>query len=304
MSSNTHYKVSILIPTYNRLNLFIDTMNSIIPQVVEKQIHVAIVDDGSTEKNYEYALELKKNYPFIEVVRHEKNLGLASAKNTLLKLAKGDYLLFFDSDDLLLPGAVEKILKIIDSGFVDVYVLNTYRQKGRKLKFKYFPCNMNGLELLKAFLDGKFSEALYLIKTEKAKQIHCNSSLRVKEDLAQKACYLLFYKVKVINEPFAIIRDNPQRLRNISDYYFTHAISAVDDLFNRLPQQYQVLKSYALGKTYLELAKMAYKNSLYHEAEKFLKEAKTVLPELNWDFKYLKLKIKLSLIKFVKLWKQ
>lgn len=304
MSSNTHYKVSILIPTYNRLNLFIETMNSIIPQVEGKHVHIAIVDDGSTEKNYEYALELKKNYPFIEVVRHEKNLGLASAKNTLLKLAKGDYLLFFDSDDLLLPGSVEKILKLINNGFADVYVLNTYRQKGRKLKFKYFPCNMNGLELLKAFLEGKFSEALYLIKTEKAKQIHCNSSLRVKEDLAQKACYLLFYKVKVINEPFAIIRDSPQRLRNISDYYFNHAISAVDDLFNRLPQEYQVLKPFALGKTYLDLAKMAYRNGLVHEAERFLKEAKTIFPQLKFDIKYLRLKIKLSWAKYLKLWKQ
>ena len=295
----SNYKLSILIPTYNRLELFKETLNSILPQAQGKPVHIAIVDDGSTEGNYEYAFELSKKYPFIEVAKHEKNLGVASAKNTLLGLAKGRYLFFFDSDDLLLQGAMDKILELIDSGIAEVYVLNTYRQKGKKLKFKVFLENKKGLELLKAFLDGAFSEALYLIQTKHALNILCNPNLRVKEDLAQKACYLLFHKVKIINQPFAIIRDNPQRLRRVSTYYFAHAIAAVEDLFNRLPSEYQALKPYALGKTYLELAKMAYRSRFFIEAQKFLEETKNYLPVLSKDFKYLKLKVKLILRKVI-----
>ena len=84
----SNYKLSILIPTYNRLDLFKETLNSIIPQAQGKPVHIAIVDDGSTEGNYEYALELSKKYLFIEVARHEKNLGVGVARNTLLGLLK------------------------------------------------------------------------------------------------------------------------------------------------------------------------------------------------------------------------
>ena len=289
----SNYKLSILIPTYNRLELFKETLNSILPQAQGKSIHIAIVDDGSTEGNYEYAFELSKKYPFIEVARHEKNLGVGSAKNTLLGLAKGRYLLFFDSDDLLLQGAMDKILELIDSEIAEVYVLNTYRQKGKKLKFKPFPENKKGLELLKAFLDGAFSEALYLIQTKHALNILCNPNLRVKEDLAQKACYLLFHKVKIINQPFAIIRDNPQRLRKVSDYYFQNAIDAIEDLFKRLPSEYQCFKPFAYAKTYLDLGKRAYLNGDLAKAKDFLKKAIECYPEIRKDLKYWKLRVKI-----------
>jgi len=296
----SNYKLSILIPTYNRLDLFKETLNSIIPQAQGKPVHIAIVDDGSTEGNYEYALELSKKYLFIEVARHEKNLGLASAKNTLLGLAKGRYLLFFDSDDLLLQGAMDKILELIDSEIAEVYVLNTYRQKGKKLKFKPFPENKKGLELLKAFLDGAFSEALYLIQTKHALNILCNPNLRVKEDLAQKACYLLFHKVKIINQPFAIIRDNPQRLRKVSDYYFQNAIDAIEDLFKRLPSEYQCFKPFAYAKTYLDLEKRAYLNGNLAKAKDFLKKAIECYPEIRKDLKYWKLRFKILFKNFLK----
>jgi len=287
------YKLSILIPTYNRLNLFKETLKSIIPQAQEKPVHIAIVDDGSTEGNYEYVLELRKRYPFIEVVKHEKNLGVGSARNTLLQMAKGDYLLFLDSDDLLLDRALNEMLNLIDSKTAEVYVLNSYRQKEEKLKFKSFPEGLTKVELLKCFLDRAFSEALYLIKTEIAKKISFNPNLKVREDLGPKVCYLLFNKIKIINKPLAIIRDSPQRLRRTPNYYFEHAIASVEDLFSRLPSEYQILKPYAFGNTYLELAKMAYKGRLFFEAEKFLEEAKNFLPELNKNFNFLKLKAKL-----------
>jgi len=295
MRNNTsvYYKLSILIPTYNRLNLLKETLNSITTQTQGKPVHVAVVDDGSNEGNYEYVLELSKKYSFIEVVRHEKNLGVGLARNILLQMAKGDYLLFLDSDDLLLDGALNEILNLINSKTAEVYVLNSYRQKGKKLKFKSFPEGLTKVELLKYFLDGAFSEALYLVKTGIAKKIPFNPNLKVREDLGPKACYLLFNKIKIINKPFAIIRDNPQRLRRTSNYYFEHAITSVEDLFSRLPSEYQVLKPYVFGKTYLELAKIAYRSGLFLEAQKFLEEAKNYIPELSKNFMFLKFKAKL-----------
>ncbi len=106
-----NYKLSILVPTYNRLDLFKETLSSILKQVDNEPVEIVIVDDGSTERNYEYALEISKKYPFVEVQRHEKNLGVGQARNTLLSLAKGEYLVFIDSDDLLMDGALKKMLR-------------------------------------------------------------------------------------------------------------------------------------------------------------------------------------------------
>ena len=288
-----NYKLSILVPTYNRLDLFKETLSSILKQVENEPVEIVIVDDGSTERNYEYALEISKKYPFVEVQRHKKNLRVGQARNTLLSQAKGEYLVFIDSDDLLMNGALKKMLNLIDSNGAECYVLNSYREKGKKLKFKPFPVDKKGLSLLKAYIDGAFSEALYLIKTEVARKYPFNPYLRVREDFAPKACYLVLANSKVINEPFVIIRDHPQRLRKVADYYFEHALTSVEDLFNRLPDPYQSLKPYALARTYLELAKIAYKSELYDKARAYLQKSIESYPEFRQSFKYFKLQTKI-----------
>ncbi len=288
-----NYKLSILIPTYNRLDLFKETISSILKQVENEPVEIVIVDDGSTERNYEYALEISKKYPFVEVQRHEKNLGIGQARNTLLSQAKGEYLMFIGSDDLLMDGVLKKMLNLIASNGAECYVLNSYREKGEKLKFKPFPIDKKGLSLLKAYIDGAFSEALYLIKTEIARKYPFNPKLRVREDFAPKACYLVLANSKVINEPFVIIRDHPQRLRKVADYYFEHALTSVDDLFNRLPEPYQCLKPYALARAYLELAKIAYKSELYDKARVYLHKSIESYPEFRRSFQYFKLQTKI-----------
>jgi glycosyltransferase involved in cell wall biosynthesis len=288
-----NYKLSILIPTYNRLELFKETLTSILKQVDNEPVEIVIVDDGSTERNYEYALEISKKYPFVKVQRHEKNLGVGQARNTLLSLAKGEYLVFIASDDLLMDGALKKMLNLIASNGAECYVLNSYREKWKKLKFKPFPVDKKGLSLLKAYIDGAFSEALYLIKTEVARKYPVNPDLRVREDFSPKACYLVLANSKVINEPFVIIRDHPQRLRKVADYYFEHALTSVEDLFNRLPEPYQNLKPYALARTYLELAKIAYKSGLYDKARVYLHKSIESYPEFRRSFQYFKLQTKI-----------
>jgi len=287
------YKLSILVPTYNRLSLFEETLASILSQIKDEPVHLAIVDDGSTEGNYELALELSQKYPFIEVGRHKKNLGVGQTRNTLLRMAKGEYSLFFDSDDLLLEESLKEMLTLIMSNEAECYVLNTYRQKKKKLKFKPFPEDKSSLSLLEAYIDGAFSEALYLIRTEVAKKYPCNPNLRVREDFAQKACYLLFTNFKVVNKPFAIIREHPFRLRKMADYYFEHALASVDDLFSRLPEAYQSLKPYALAKTYFDLSKKAYHTGSYEKAMEYLKMSLKCYPELKRSFKTLKLLAKI-----------
>ncbi|MBR4625249.1 MAG: glycosyltransferase family 2 protein [Alphaproteobacteria bacterium] len=97
------FKVSIIIPLYNREKFITRAVESCIylPQTGE----IIIVDDGSTDKSLNIALELARKYPIVKVLQHpdKKNHGRSAARNLGIKTAKFEYISFLDSDDWYLP---------------------------------------------------------------------------------------------------------------------------------------------------------------------------------------------------------
>jgi len=113
--------ISICIPTYNRREYLKQTLASIFAQTY-KDFEVVIVDDGSTDGTEQMLKEA--DYP----VRYhwQKNSGDASARNKLIELAQGEYITFLDSDDLLMPDAIERMIVAINSVREDVIVYGPY----------------------------------------------------------------------------------------------------------------------------------------------------------------------------------
>lgn len=100
---------SIIIPTYNRASIIAKTLFSLLSQEY-KNFEVIIVDDGSTD-NTEQVI---KNIDSVNVFYHKiKNSERGFARNYGAKLAKGDYINFFDSDDLALPNHLSTAMKAI-----------------------------------------------------------------------------------------------------------------------------------------------------------------------------------------------
>ena len=89
--------VSILIPVYNTEDYLPKCLDSIVNQTYSN-LQVVIIDDGSKDASLCIAQKYVKQYPYIEVY-HQENQGVASTRNNLLNKAKGDYVLFVDSDD-------------------------------------------------------------------------------------------------------------------------------------------------------------------------------------------------------------
>lgn len=93
--------VSIIIPNYNTAELCVEAVHSVLKsEGVEYEI--IVVDDGGVEW---VAPVLNKHFPTedkLKIVRQE-NKGLAGARNTGIKQASGEFLVFLDSDDLILP---------------------------------------------------------------------------------------------------------------------------------------------------------------------------------------------------------
>ena len=91
--------ISIIITAYNSKDYLIRALESIFIRD-EKDIEVITIDNGSTE-----AIEgfIKSKYPGVMVIRNNKNTGTSCARNQGIRAARGDYLMFMDSDTELQP---------------------------------------------------------------------------------------------------------------------------------------------------------------------------------------------------------
>ncbi|MCC4214659.1 glycosyltransferase family 2 protein [Leeuwenhoekiella parthenopeia] len=115
--------VSIIIPTYNRAKYIIETLNSIRDQSYVN-FECLVIDDNSVDETD----LLLKNYcvndnRFSFYKRPEKRVkGANSCRNYGFKISKGDYIKFFDSDDLMHPQHIEILVKIIEENDLDFAV--------------------------------------------------------------------------------------------------------------------------------------------------------------------------------------
>ena len=95
--------VSVVIPSYNYGHFIEDTIRSILAQTYISY-EIIVVDDGSTDNTQEI---LK---PYLEKINYvyQNNQGLSAARNHGTSLAKGEFVLFLDADDFLLPHMLEE----------------------------------------------------------------------------------------------------------------------------------------------------------------------------------------------------
>lgn len=99
MTNNPGTTVSVIIPTYNRAYCIGRAIQSILSQTFPAQ-EIIVVDDGSHDDLETALAPFRKN---IHLIRHPRNLGVSSARNTGIRAASSDYIAFLDSDDEWLP---------------------------------------------------------------------------------------------------------------------------------------------------------------------------------------------------------
>lgn len=101
--------ITIFTPTYNRCNLIDNLYQTLLAQT-KKNFEWLVVDDGSTDNTEKYFSELlSKQQPFPICYLKQKNGGKHRAINLGVKNANGELFFIVDSDDTLLPNAIEKI---------------------------------------------------------------------------------------------------------------------------------------------------------------------------------------------------
>ena len=121
-------RITIIVPCYNAQNYLHRCIDSILTQNYI-DIELLLVDDGSTDNSGTICDEFAKYDKRVRVF-HKKNGGVSLARNLGLDNSLGEYIMFVDSDDYMLPGMLEVMLSTLESKTTDLVVCGTTETGG------------------------------------------------------------------------------------------------------------------------------------------------------------------------------
>lgn len=159
-------KLSIIIPVYNVEKYISVALNSIISNTdtLDKWLEIILIDDGSTDNSGKICDQYALKYPFIKVI-HQKNQGQSVARNAALDIARGKWITFVDSDDIVRKDYLSILLSSIQNNIeADIIIF----------KFKMFNDDENienKVNNVKTYSQKNISylsksEAMYYITTD------------------------------------------------------------------------------------------------------------------------------------------
>lgn len=281
-------KISVIIPTYNRVHLIRKAVQSVLDQSYQ-DFEIIVVDDCSTDNTEEAIREFQEKDERIRYIRHKKNKGAAAARNTGIRAAKGEYIAFQDSDDEWLPEKIEKQMKIIKNSLPEVGVVYTDMWRIKEGKKRYFSSP-------KIMPEDKivYKQALdYRV-----------SNIGIGTALIRKEC---FDKVGIFDKKFPKLEDLELFIRLSKYYYFYHIEeplvkyfytdkSISSDLKGLIVARKLILKKYfkdikkdnkILANHYLGIGAALCINDKIEKGESYFIKAFNIYPNIKKDKKLL-----------------
>lgn len=210
--------VTIIIPTYNRAHLIKETLESIISQTY-KNWECMIVDDGSNDETADLIADfIRKDSRFNYFERPDnKTKGANACRNIGIEKAAGDYLIFFDSDDLMTPSHIELKLKTLLENDIDYVITRT----------KFYNSNLNYIDNYYHFDKYEITPFNYIsqkinwltydicIKASLAKSIRFNENLQSGQEYNYfSKLVLISNKAVFVNEIVTLRRHHENSIRS------------------------------------------------------------------------------------------
>lgn len=183
--------ISIVIPAFNVVPYLDACLRSVMREVDaaralgEADFEIIVVDDCSSDATAELARDLLGDRKDARVATHERNRGPAAARNTALDMSRGDYLLFIDSDNTLLEGALLRVINALsEHGDADAIILamDTIDERGDRTGAFYGDrVPANPVERLQSnpflLLDGNIMDAFCIIRASVARMARYDETL-------------------------------------------------------------------------------------------------------------------------------
>lgn len=126
--------VSVILPTYNRADMLLRALQSIISQTYQDFEIIVVNDDG---ENVDHIINTLNHRENIHVITHEINRGLAAARNTGIRAARGKYIAYLDDDDMFYPPHLEILCNFLEHSEYRIAYSDTYRVLNEMKKGKY-----------------------------------------------------------------------------------------------------------------------------------------------------------------------
>ena len=215
-------QLSVIVPVYNVEEYICDCVESIYRQGLSEEVfEVILVNDGTQDQSFAKIDNVIRSHSNILVVEQD-NQGLSVARNTGLQSASGQYVLFLDSDDLLIDSMLKKILDKAVNSSSDLVVANFVKmtndeiacgsimlKTGEPIEYK------TGKDL---FLQSFNPQQCYVWRTLYKKEFLDRNNLRFIPDIFFEdvpftvGCYLTANKCILFPHVFYIYRQRPNSI--------------------------------------------------------------------------------------------
>lgn len=124
LSAEDHF-LSYIIPCYNCESTIEETVESIYSQNLKCPFEIICTDDQSNDGTYQKLIQLSKHHPEIQIFQHSQNKGGGATRNTCVVHSKGDLIFCLDSDNILEPNTVQKLIDHMDQTKSDIVSVET-----------------------------------------------------------------------------------------------------------------------------------------------------------------------------------
>lgn len=118
-----NYLVSVIVPTFNRPNMLVKALESVLGQSFRNFEIIVVNDAGQDVSSLIHSFNSSK----ITLITHKNNKGLAAARNTGIQAAQGKYIAYLDDDDLYYPNHLEVLVNFLEKSEYAVAYTDAYK---------------------------------------------------------------------------------------------------------------------------------------------------------------------------------
>lgn len=299
------HSFSVIVPTYNYADYVGHALDSLLSQDY-LNMNIIVVDDGSTDHTAEVMRNYLQTFPTKIQYITQTNKGAGGARNTGSDQASGDYVLFLDADDRMLPSALtllDQFLKLhpgIDAVFAGHLVVRGERQTERH----HAPTvstnhKQNFIKLLNK--DFPAPTGSYVVKRDILKTIRFSEKITNYEDGVFLAHLVSRYNIASFDKPIVAIHRHSDSLRSRIEPNKHSADLICSILFDDtiLPKAFFVYENLYKSSHLLRLFRRCILNKEFAAAKNYYHEAirlrKMNLLQTRYLKKYIVLRLKMLL---------
>ena len=241
--------ISVIIPYYKKKEYIISSINSVLNQTY-KNLEIIIIYDDLNKEDLNLLKKIKKKDKRIKIYINRKNLGAGRSRNKGIKLSKGIFVAFLDSDDLWKKNKLKKqIFFMKKNGINASHTSYTIINSNNKIIGSRNAKDMSYKQLLKSCDIGLSTVVLKKeIITSKIKF----ANIKTKED------YVLWLKITFNNNKIFALKDNLTKWRKLEDSLSSSSLQKIYDGY----LVYRKYMNFSLAKSFIRLLLLSFNYGL------------------------------------------